>query len=164
MREEIVQHESRRADIKNKTMKISQKGIDLIKKFEGFRSEAYICPGGVITIGYGHTRNVKYTDRISKEQAEQLLREDLEKYEAAVLNYITANITQKQFDALVSLCFNIGPAGFFNSPVRRLVNEDPNQLERIGIAFSRHNRAGGQVLPGLTKRREEEFKLYKSDE
>lgn len=164
MREEIVQHESRRADIKNNTMKISQKGIDLIKKFEGFRSEAYICPGGVITIGYGHTRNVKYTDKVTKEQAEQLLREDLEKYEAAVLNYITVALTQKQFDALVSLCFNIGATGFFNSPVRRLVNEDPHQLERIGLAFSRHNRAGGQVLPGLTRRREEEFKLYKSDE
>lgn len=145
-------------------MNISQKGIDLIKSFEGFRSEAYICPGGVITIGYGHTKSVQYGDTITKEEAEDLLAQDVQEYAEAVEKYINVPVTQNQFDALVSLCYNIGKTGFFNSPVRRLVNENPAQLDRIETAFKKHNRAGGQVLPGLTRRRQEEFQLYKKDE
>lgn len=141
-------------------MKISQKGIDLIKSFEGFRSEAYICPGGVLTIGYGHTKNVKDGDTITKAAAEKLLYEDVEYYAESVSKHITSAINQDQFDALVSLCYNIGPTRFFNSPVRRIVNENPREYARIEKAFHQHIRGGGEILPGLVRRREEEFNLY----
>lgn len=144
-------------------MRISQKGIDLIKSFEGFRSEAYICPGGVVTIGYGHTDGVNIGDTITKEEAEELLTTEVNEFASAVNKCISVELTQNQFDALVSLCYNIGKTGFFNSPVRRLVNEAPRNYELIKKAFLRHTRAKGQVLPGLVRRREEEFKLY-SDE
>ena len=90
-------------------MKISDNGIELIKKFEGCQLTAYRCPAGVLTIGYGHTKNVKEGQKITKKKAEQLLREDLERFETHVNSYRKKyKFNQNEFDALVSFAFNIG--------------------------------------------------------
>lgn len=142
-------------------MKTSQKGIDLIKEFEGFRSKAYLCPGGIWTIGYGHTKGVRPNDIVTQRQAEDLLRKDLIECESAVNNLIKVNITQNQFDALVSLVYNIGVGNFVDSTVRKLINQQCLDISRIEHAWCMWKRAGGRTLSGLMRRREAEFKLFK---
>ena len=138
----------------------SQRGIDLIKRWEGFRDRAYLCPGNVWTIGYGHTKNVYQGMCISKEQAEQLLREDLKHFEASVIQLVTVKLNQAQFDALVSFTFNVGVYAFKKSTLLRLVNQE-NFLEAAN-QFDRWVNANGKKLPGLVKRREEEKQLFLS--
>ncbi len=139
---------------------ISQAGIDLIKRWEGFRSNAYLCPGNVWTIGYGHTKNVYQGMCISKAQAEELLKEDLKHFEASVRQFVTVKLNQAQFDALVSFTFNVGVYAFKKSTLLRLVN----QGDFLGAAkqFGRWVNANGKKLPGLVSRREEEKKLFLS--
>ena len=144
-------------------MRTSQKGIDLIKEFEGFRKEAYLCPGLVWTIGYGHTRGVHEGDKITEREAEMLLREDLEEAEYVVDRLITAEIDQNQFDALVSLVYNIGSGNFHKSTIRRLINEGCWDIARLEHAWKMWNKSNGRVLKGLVRRREAEFELYKKD-
>lgn len=139
-------------------MRTSQKGIDLIKKFEGCRLEAYKCPAGIWTIGYGHTKGVKDGMKISWEQAEEFLREDLKIYEQAVERCVKVPLSQNQFDALVSFCYNCGGEALRTSTLLRLLN-DGNYSE-AGEQFLRWNKAGGRVLAGLTRRREEEQALF----
>ncbi len=139
---------------------ISQAGIDLIKRWEGFRSNAYLCPGNVWTIGYGHTKNVYQGMCISKEQAEQLLKEDLKHFEASVSQLVTVKLNQAQFDALVSFTFNVGVYAFKKSTLLRLINQE-NFLEGAN-QFERWVYANRKKLPGLVKRREEEKKLFLS--
>lgn len=139
-------------------MKTSQKGIDLIKKFEGCRLEAYRCPAGIWTIGYGHTKGVKDGQKITQEQAEELLRDDLRVYEQAVESCVKVPINQNQFDALVSFCYNCGAEALRTSTLLRLLNE--SKYSDAGEQFLRWNKAGGKVLVGLTRRREEERGMF----
>lgn len=89
--------------------KITQEGLGLIKRFEGFSSTVYICPAGYPTIGYGHlVRDNEKFETISQEAAEALLRIDVESAEHAVLRLIDIPLTDGQFDALVSFTFNLG--------------------------------------------------------
>lgn len=144
-------------------MKTSQQGIDLIKEFEGFRKEAYLCPGLVWTIGYGHTRGVRQGDVISESKAEEFLRGDLEEVESIVGHMITVEIDQNQFDALVSLVYNIGSGNFYDSTIRRLINKECWDITKLEHAWKMWKRGGGKTLPGLVRRREAEFNLYKKD-
>ena len=89
-------------------MKISQEGIELIKKFEGCRTESYRCSANVPTIGYGHTAGVKDGDICTKEEAESLLASDLEEFENYVGSLVDVDLEPHQFDALVALTFNLG--------------------------------------------------------
>ncbi len=139
-------------------MKTSNKGIDLIKKYEGFRAKAYKCPADVWTIGYGHTLNVKSTDVIDKAQAEAFLRQDVEFAEKEV-NKHNLNINQNQFDALVSFVFNLGIGNFARSTLLRKIKSNPND-PNIRKEFERWIYAGGKVLNGLVRRRKEEAELY----
>ena len=139
-------------------MKTSQKGIDLIKKFEGCRLEAYRCPAGIWTIGYGHTKGVKDGQKITQEQAEELLRDDLRVYEQAVESCVKVPINQNQFDALVSFCYNCGAEALRTATLLRLLNE--SKYSDAGEQFLRWNKAGGKVLVGLTRRREEERGMF----
>lgn len=139
-------------------MRTSQKGIDLIKKFEGCRLEAYKCPAGIWTIGYGHTKGVKDGMIISREQAKEFLREDLKVYEKAVESCVKVPLSQNQFDALVSFCYNCGSGALKTSTLLRLLNE--GKYSEAGEQFLRWNKAGGKVLVGLTRRREEERELF----
>ncbi len=146
-------------------MRISQKGIDLIKHFEGFRAKPYLCPARIPTIGYGATyyadgTKVRITDNpISKEDAEALLRDHLKHYEKAVDRYTRDDITQEQFDALVSFAYNLGVSALRRSTLLKKVNQNPKD-KNIDYQFSRWVRANGRVLKGLQKRRKAESKLY----
>ena len=144
-------------------MKISRTGIELIKKWEGVRLKAYRCSAGVLTIGYGHTSaagapQVTEGMTISQQDADDILGRDLVKYEAAVQNTLTRSANQNQFDACVSLCFNIGPAAFAKSSVARRFNE--GDAMGAADAFRFWNKAGGKVITGLVRRRDDERALF----
>ena len=140
------------------TRQIGQKGLDLIKRFEGLYLRSYKCPADVWTIGYGHTKNVNGNQIITSEQAEQLLRSDLRVFEKVVSDAVTVPLNQNQFDALVSLAFNIGGSNFGSSTLLRMLNA----ANYAGAAdqFLRWNRAGDRVLDGLTRRRQDERALF----
>lgn len=145
-------------------MKISTKGLALIAKFEGLRLEAYLCPAKVPTIGYGNTYyedgvKVKLGDKITKERAEELLKKLVVKYEDAVHKAIKTAMTQNQFDALVSLCWNIGATNLMNSSVAKSINKQASFAE-ISVNWKKWNKGGGKILPGLVKRRIAELNLY----
>lgn len=125
-------------------MEISNKGIDLIKKYEGCRLKAYYCPSGVLTIGWGRTHGVYDGQVISQEQADQFFIEDVKKY------YPNGNFNQNQFDALTSFAYNCG-LGALNDV---LYSGDiaGNMILYVNGSFG--------VLPGLQKRRKEEVELY----
>jgi len=142
-------------------MRVSQNGIDLIKKFEGLRLTAYICPAGVLTIGYGHTGDdVKSGLRITEEKAEELLWRDTESAQQTVSSFVTVKINQNEYDALVSFTFNIGPTAFVNSTLLRLLNHGAERSV-VAAEFSRWVKAGDdKPVPGLVRRRDEEKKLF----
>lgn len=140
-------------------MKISQKGLDLIKRFEGLRNESYRCPAGVWTIGYGHTGGVQPGAIITAEAAEELLKKDVEKFEAGVLR-LAGKCKQGQFDALVSFAFNVGLTALEKSTLLKL--HKAGQFQGAADQFLRWNKAAGKVLPGLTRRRAQERALYLS--
>lgn len=143
-------------------MHISDKGLDLIKRFEGFRDTAYLCPAGVWTIGYGHTQDVKEGDTITQDKAEELLREEVAaKYEPIVVSNTNGlELTQGQFDALVSFVYNVGAYNFETSHLLSLLKA--GDIEGAAAQFERWNRAGGKVLDGLTARRAAERELFLS--
>jgi len=144
-------------------VKISPTGIKLIKSFEGLSLTSYVCPVGVLTIGYGHTGNVLAGTKITEKEADVLLKQDLIKFEKAVLNYVTIDLNQNQFDALVSFCFNVGTQAFKGSTlVKRLNNrENPNIV--AAEELPRWNKGDGKVLEGLSRRRSAEVELFCSE-
>lgn len=147
-------------------MKTNAAGIALIQKWEGKRLTAYPDPatgGEPWTIGYGHTTaagppTVKRGMKITDQQATDILKTDLTKFEAAVINVLTKAPTENQFAAMVSLCFNIGPGNFGKSSVVK--NFNAGKVSAAADAFLRWNKAAGKVLPGLVRRREDERKLF----
>lgn len=135
-------------------MKISQKGIELIKKFEGCKLTAYKCPAGVWTIGYGHTGNVQKGQVITQNYAEILLRQDLITYELKVSKYEPRYTwRQHEFDALVSFAYNIGN-------IDQLTANGTRNRKEIAEKMLLYNNAGGKVLAGLKRRREAERELF----
>ena len=139
-------------------MKTSKKGIELIKKYEGLKLKAYKCPAGVWTIGYGHTKNVKQGDVITEVQAEILLIYDLNDFENCIKKNVRIPLTQNQFDALVSFCFNVGCGNFLKSTLLKKLNE--GKIAEAAKEFLKWNKADGKELAGLTKRRQEEMELF----
>lgn len=139
-------------------MRTSQIGINLIKQFECLRLEAYLCPAGIWTIGYGHTAGVRRGNAIDAQKAEQLLAEDLRKFET-VVNRECPHVNQNQFDALVSFTFNCGESALMKSTLLKCVKANPEGTN-IRYEFSRWNKAGGTVLAGLIRRRKAEADLY----
>ena len=141
---------------------ISQQGLDLIKKFECFYPNTYICPAGYPTIGYGHLikKGETFDRPISEEEAELLLRQDIQIAERAVLRLITVPLTQGQFDALVSFTFNLGAGALQRSTLRQKVNKQLHS--EVPVEFMRWVWAGGKKLNGLIRRRVSEFNFYES--
>ena len=136
--------------------------LSIIKKFEGLKLSAYICPAGVPTIGYGNTRypdgsKVKIGDRITLQQAEDYLRIDAERRLIAMDLPVGLNWNQRS--ALVSFAFNVGVGAWNRSTLRKKILADQKD-STIRNEFMKWNRAGGQVLNGLTKRRKAEADLY----
>lgn len=144
-------------------MNISQKGINLIKKFEGLRLDAYLCPANVWTIGYGHTQPVNGKKivrgmKIDEAEAERLLRCDLVKFEDGVNKLVKVPMTQGQFDALVSFAFNLGLGALSTSTLLKKLNA--KDYAGAEAEFKRWNQAGGKVLPGLIQRRAAEAAFF----
>jgi len=145
--------------------KLSQKGVDLIKQFEGLSLVPYVCAGGINTIGYGNTyymngKKVTLQDpKITQQQAEELLKNSLSTYEKAVDSFCRDDISQSQFDALVSFCYNLGAGNLQKSTLIKKVNVNPNDVT-IADEFMKWNKANGTVLKGLTRRRQAEANLY----
>lgn len=138
-------------------MDCCDKGLCLIKEFEGCRLKAYKCPAGVWTIGYGWTPGVKPGQVWTQEQAEEMLAKGVKPYAATVAK-TCPHASQNQFDAMVSLCYNIGPGNFIKSSVARLHNQ--GNFNAAADAFLKWNKGGGKVLAGLDRRRRAERKLY----
>jgi len=137
-------------------MRVSPRGIALIKKYEGLRLKAYYCSANVLTIGYGSTgKHVSPGMVITKEEAEDLLRKDLIRFELGVSN-LCPRVNQNQFDALVSFAFNLGLGALQRSTLRMKVNRG----DEVAGEFMKWVRGGGRILPGLVKRREAEAALY----
>jgi GH24 family phage-related lysozyme (muramidase) len=144
-------------------VKTSRSGIDLIKKWEGCRLKAYQDSVGVWTIGYGLTSAagiVPVTKGmvITQQQADDYLVRSLVKYEAAVTRALTRAPSQPQFDAMVSLCYNIGPGAFAGSTLVRRFNS--GDIPGAADAFLMWNKAGGKVLQGLVNRRMDERAFF----
>lgn len=139
-------------------MKISKEGIALIKKFEGIELEAYQDSVGVWTIGYGHTKGVKEGDNISLKQAEAMLEEELVEYEGYINNMVELGLEQNQFDALVAWVYNLGPTNLRESTLLKVLNQ--GLFDEVPFEIKRWNKAGGQVLNGLVRRREAEALLF----
>lgn len=141
-------------------MRTGRDGVELIRHFEGCRFDAYLCPAGVWTIGYGHTADVKEGDSIDQEAAEAFLIEDLETFEQAVTRLVEVPLTQQQFDALVSWTFNLGAGNLAESTLLKKLNN--YQYAEVPEQMMRWVRAGGQVLDGLVRRRAAEAALFQS--
>lgn len=140
--------------------KISNKGIELIRSFEGLELKAYLCPAGILTIGIGHTKGVKKGDTITEEQALQYFKDDIEPIEN-YLNKLNICETQGQFDALVSFIFNLGKGSFSRSTLLKKIKNKASD-EEICAQFMRWVYAGGKKLNGLIRRRKAECELWKS--
>lgn len=143
------------------SMQISDRGVELVAKFEGCKLSAYKCPAGVWTIGYGHTAGVKEGDTLpTEEKAKELLKEDLAKYAASVNSCVQKGLikfplNQNQFDALTSFCYNCGAGN-----LQKLVED--RDAATVAEKLLAYNKGGGKVLAGLTRRREEERALFLS--
>ena len=145
-------------DSEDDNMETSQNGIELIKEFEGRRLVAYQDSVGVWTIGYGHTKDVWEDRLIIKSTADRLLAEDLAEFEKYVDNLVDVPLTQNQFDALVAWTFNLGPTNLSESTLLKKLNA--GDYDAVPFEMKRWNKAGGEVLEGLIRRREAEAALF----
>ena len=142
----------------DENMETSKNGIELIKEFEGRRLVAYQDSVGVWTIGYGHTKDVWEDRLIIKSTADRLLAEDLAEFEKYVDNLVDVPLTQNQFDALVAWTFNLGPTNLSESTLLKKLNA--GDYDSVPSEMKRWNKAGGEVLEGLIRRREAEAALF----
>ena len=143
-------------------MKISQAGIDLIRRFEGCKLKPYLCPAGYWTVGYGHVigngKTKPEKQLYTQEKVDEFLRTDLVRFEQGVLRYCPVHLTQFEFDSLVSFSFNLGLGVLQRSTLRRKILRQDKQAAARNIL--NYNKAGGQVLKGLTRRREAEYRMF----
>ena len=139
-------------------METSQNGIELIKEFEGCKQVAYQDSVGVWTIGYGHTKTAYEGQLAIKKTCEKLLAEDVAEFEEYVNKLVKVPLTQNQFDALVAWTFNLGPTNLKESTMLRKLNY--GDYESVPEEMKRWNKAGGEVLNGLVRRREAEAELF----
>jgi len=140
------------------------KGTAIIRKFEGLKLTAYLCPANVWTIGYGLTfymngKKVQQGDKITLDQADRLLFEMVNQFEISVKGLVKSNINDNQLGALTSFAFNVGASALSKSTLLKKVNANPEDLT-IRNEFMRWTKAGGKVLKGLVTRREAEANLY----
>ena len=154
-------------------MQMSQHGLSLLEQWEGFKLQVYRDSAGLPTIGVGHllTRSeltsgkiiingvpVKYSGGLTQQQVNDLLAQDVSPAEQAVNESVKVALNQNQFDALCSFTFNVGIAAFRGSTLLRLLNQ--GQYDQVPAQLLRWTRAGGQVVPGLLNRRQNEIKLW----
>lgn len=149
-------------------MQASPAAYALIREFEGFRPDCYLCPAGIPTIGYGHTgpETKLGIPNISESEAEALLKQDLAQYEAGVRALLKVSVTQSQFDALVSFAYNLGVQSLASSTMLLMINHGQFSLaaRQFGKWVHAKDPKTNQVvtLPGLVRRREAEMNLFLS--
>ena len=146
-------------------MKMTEDGLALIKRFEGFMAEAYRCPAGVWTIGYGHTSAagppaVAGGMTISRAEADAILRKDVEMFARDVRASLRITLDDRQFSALVSFAYNVGITNFRKSSALAACNG--GDLAAVPRRLQLWNKAKGRVLPGLVKRRAAEAELFET--
>lgn len=141
------------------TREINKKGLELIQQYEGCQLQAYICPAGILTIGYGHTGpDVTRGQIITSSQADDLLRRDLLKFCQGVADKVKVTVSDNQFAALVCFAFNLGLGSLGGSTLLKLVNR--GDFPGASMEFMKWNRSNGKELPGLTRRRNAERELF----
>jgi lysozyme len=146
-------------------MILNNKGYLFITKHEGLKLKPYLCPAKIPTIGYGNTyyangKRVTLLDKqITKQEAFEMFKEIADKFAKRVDTLVSSNITQNQFNALVSFAYNVGTGNFASSTLLKKVNKNPDDLT-IKAEFLKWNKANGKVINGLTNRRIEEADLY----
>ncbi|MFS0878044.1 glycoside hydrolase family protein [Solibacillus isronensis] len=145
-------------------MQVSSAGVDLIKKWEGFRADAYLCPAKVFTIGYGTTKwpngvAVKKGDKITQAEARSLLEQQVNEHASAIFDYVKIDLTQAQFDALASFCYNLGKhiLGKDKALTNYINAKDWANVTRV---MQLYNKVGGKVSQGLVNRRKDEVALF----
>ena len=135
-------------------------GQDIVKFYEGCGLEAYLCPAGIPTIGYGRTKNVKLGDRCTQQQAEVWLEDDFFKAKTEVQAVVKVPLTQNQLDALASFVFNLGVRKLTQSTLLKKLNA--GDYKDAAAEFDKWVYANGKKLNGLIKRRAAERKLFES--
>ena len=151
--------------------KVNQEGLELLKAFEGLHAlkqgsegvyvEAYLDPVNVWTIGWGCTEDIHEGMKITVTQAEEMLKKELDKFEAAVANAVQVQINENQFSALVCFSYNVGARALFESTLLKLLNQ--GKFQEAADQFLRWDKAGGQVFLGLSRRRRSERSLFLSE-
>lgn len=139
------------------TLAASTIALSTIALHEGFRGKAYRDPVGIPTIGYGETKGVKMGDTITQKEALERLRTSADEHGKGMAACIKVPISQSEYDAYLSFTYNVGVGAFCKSTLNKKLNA--GDYEGACTELLKWNRAGGMVLPGLTKRREEEYKL-----
>lgn len=147
-----------RENNKSKDRFVSPEGVELIKKQEGCMLRAYQCPAGVWTIGYGHTKTAWQGKTITYDQANELLQNDLQTFTNAINRLVKVNLTQNQFDALVSFAYNVGINAFEYSTLLRLINK--GDFREAAEQFDRWCKVGRKQIEGLVTRRKTEKALF----
>lgn len=148
-------------------MKTSEVGLNLIKHYEGYKTKPYRCPAGLWTIGYGHVINdgrvlpANCNRVFLKSEIDALLTTDLKRFERGVTMYCPVQLTQNQFDALISFSFNLGLGTLQRSKVRQRINR--HDIVGAGEVLLKYNTARGKVLKGLDLRRKDEYALLMSN-
>ena len=141
-------------------MKISEDGLELIKKFEGCETTAYQDSVGVWTIGFGHTKGVEEGQTCSIEDAESMLADEMDEYEGYINNMVKVDLEQHEFDALVAWVYNLGPTNLGESTMLKVLNG--GQFDRVPDEMNRWTRAGGEILEGLVRRRQAESLMFQN--
>ena len=141
-------------------MKASEKGLALIRSFEGLRLNAYRCVAGVASVGYGTTKGVKMGDSVTKSEAEAMLCDDVQRFVDHIEALVKVPLNQNHIDALASFVYNVGPTAFAASTMLKYLNAGL-YMEAAG-QFLRWNKANGNPVAGLTRRRVAERALFES--
>lgn len=141
---------------------------DFIEQWEGFRETAYLCPAGVLTIGFGHTGpDVKKGQVVTYKEAYTMLLEDLKRYASGLAAWVNVKVTEGQYVALLSLAYNIGVDGVVHKCpklMRAVTRNASGHAEEAARQFLDVNKVNGKELPGLTRRRRAEAKLFLGEE
>ena len=141
-------------------MKISEDGLELIKKFEGCETSAYQDSVGVWTIGFGHTKDVEEGQTCSIEDAESMLADEMDEYEGYINDMVRVDLQQHEFDSLVAWVYNLGPTNLGESTMLKVLNG--GQFDRVPNEMNRWTRAGGEILEGLVRRRQAESLMFQN--
>lgn len=138
----------------------AESAMDFIEAWEGCKLQAYKCPAGIWTIGVGHTKDVTEYDEITYEQSREMLREDIEEVKRGLAPFVNVHVTQGQFIALVSLAFNVGVSYVVHKCPKLMQALNAGDVEACAHEFLDIDKANGVKLPGLSRRRQSEARLF----